>query len=444
MEVQKQPAGLHNAYLFATFNALSFQCVLGSPMVLYAKSLGASATVLGIIAGMMPLLVISQIPAANYIPKFGYKRFVLGGWTTRVAFIFVIALVPLGDRLLAPATLLSLILFLLFLFNMSRGISSCAWLPWITGLVPPETRGRFLATEQAFIGIASCLAFVLAAAILGAEPANWEFSLVFLMSGVFGGISLRYLKRIPDVPLPDEPQSSNQGVPWKTIATYRPFARLLILNLGWAAAYGGTSTFTVAFLKVKGGLGESTILFLSSVFFLGGLLSLSFGPHLDRFGSKPIFSFVCVLWFLLAIAWVLIAGKFFAPNVYAILTLQFTMGMGAALFSMANTRLAMNISPEMGRSHFFALYSVVINLTLGLSPVLWGLFIDILRQMETTVGHFELNRYTLFFAGSALMFIVTLFLSFRLEEPRAGKLEHLLREVLLEQPSRMILRLWPR
>ena len=49
-------------------------------MVLYAKSLGASATVLGIIAGMMPLLVIFQIPAANYIDRVGFKRFVYAGW----------------------------------------------------------------------------------------------------------------------------------------------------------------------------------------------------------------------------------------------------------------------------------------------------------------------------------------------------------------------------
>ena len=42
------PPGLHNAFLFSSFNALSFQIVLGSPMILYAKSLDASATVLGI------------------------------------------------------------------------------------------------------------------------------------------------------------------------------------------------------------------------------------------------------------------------------------------------------------------------------------------------------------------------------------------------------------
>src|SRR5258706_11209151 len=87
------PKGLHNAFLFSGFNALSFQIVLSSPMVLYARKLGGSATVLGIIAGMMPLLVIFQIPAANYIARVGFKRFVYAGWGTRVLFIFAMAAV---------------------------------------------------------------------------------------------------------------------------------------------------------------------------------------------------------------------------------------------------------------------------------------------------------------------------------------------------------------
>src|SRR5258706_16484709 len=81
-------AGMKNAWRFAAFNGLSFQIVLGSPMILYAKSLNANATVLGIIAGMMPLMVIFQIPAAQYINRIGYKRFVLAGWGTRTLFTF--------------------------------------------------------------------------------------------------------------------------------------------------------------------------------------------------------------------------------------------------------------------------------------------------------------------------------------------------------------------
>ena len=106
-----------NAFAFAGFNALSFQIILSSPMVLYAKSIGASATVLGIIAGMMPLLVIFQIPAASYIPRVGYKRFVLAGWGIRVLFIFGMALVPLAGRFLNATTQLALLLLLCLLYT---------------------------------------------------------------------------------------------------------------------------------------------------------------------------------------------------------------------------------------------------------------------------------------------------------------------------------------
>src|SRR6266436_4560062 len=118
------PPGLHNAFLFSGFNALSYPLVLSSPMVLYAKTLGATATVLGIISGMMPLLVIFQIPAANHIDRIGYKKFVYAGWGIRVMVIFIIALVPVSIGFLNSTTRLALILMLLFGFNLSRGISS--------------------------------------------------------------------------------------------------------------------------------------------------------------------------------------------------------------------------------------------------------------------------------------------------------------------------------
>src|SRR3954462_7011568 len=111
------PPGLHHAYLFSTFNAFSFQVVLNSPMVLYAKTLGASATVLGIIAGMMPLLVIFQIPAAQHVSRVGFKKFVYAGWGTRVVFIFAMAAIPLTWFFLNETSRLALLLTLLFGFN---------------------------------------------------------------------------------------------------------------------------------------------------------------------------------------------------------------------------------------------------------------------------------------------------------------------------------------
>src|SRR6266480_5908155 len=185
-EAASFPPGLHNTFLFSGFNALSYPLVLSSPMVLYAKTLGASATVLGIIAGMMPLLVIFQIPAANYIERVGFKRFVYAGWGTRVAFIFAMALVPLTGGFLDAKNRLALMMMLLFCFNLSRGISSCAWLPWITLLVPASLRGKYLARDAAVQNSCSFVTFLIAAACLAGEPRAWQFAVLFAFSAVAG------------------------------------------------------------------------------------------------------------------------------------------------------------------------------------------------------------------------------------------------------------------
>jgi MFS family permease len=442
----KFPPGLHNIFLFGTFNALSFQIVLSSPMVLYAKSLGASSTILGIIAGMMPLLVILQIPAASHLARVGYRRFVLGGWTARVAMIFAMCLVPLTERFLDAANRLALILILLFTFNLSRGISSAGWLPWITALVPAALRGRYLAREAAWGAVGSLGAFLLAGLVLGQHPAAWQFSVVFLLSAIFGATSLGFLGRIPDVPAAAEETSrSTAPVPWRAIAGFPPFRRLLWFQIGWSLASGGLSTFVVAYLKVQTPMTEQTILLASSVLFLGGLSSLwLMGLRLDRYGSRPVIGFSLLVWLFICAGWTLVAGRVLAPTIPLVVVLQFLMGLGTVLINMSATRLAMVIVPEMGRAHFFAMYSVVGSLALGISPVLWGVMIDALRPLDAAWGAIHCNRFSMFFAAAGVVFLVTIALAKRLQEHQAAPLEDLLRDLLIQSPQRIVLRFWPR
>jgi MFS family permease len=442
---ERFPPGLHNAFFFSVFNALSFQIVLSSPMVLYAKSLGASSTVLGIIAGMMPLLVIFQIPAANYLERVGYKRFVFGGWGMRVLMIFGIALVPVGERLLDPTTRLVLILALLFVFNLSRGISSAGWLPWITSLVPPTIRGKYLANEAGFNNLGSFGAFIAAAFALGNAPAAWQFSIVFLFSALAGSMSLVFLKRIPDVAVPVTPRTSREPVPWRAMAAFPPFRKLVALNVAWSVAFGGITTFVVAYLKAHTNLTEREILLANSMFFIGGLSSLwLMGLRLDRFGSRPVIAFSICLWLVITAGWALLAGEMFAPLISFVLALQFLMGLGNALANMAQTRLAMVVIPEMGRSHFFALYSVIGSLALGIAPVLWGLLIDSLHGLHAGWREFEWNQFSVFFAAAGVAFLVALFRCRKLEETHAADMDELLRDLLIHSPQRFWLRFWPR
>jgi MFS family permease len=438
------PPGLPNAFLFATFNALSFQMILGSPMILFAKSLNASATVLGIIAGMMPLLVIFQIPAANHVARIGYKRFVYGGWGIRVLFIFAMALVPITGQFLNPTSRLALLLFLLFGFNLSRGISSAAWLPWITSLVPVEIRGRYLARDATCVHLASCLGLLLAALALGRTASPWQFSLIFGFSALMGAVSLVFLKRIPDVPPPDQEITAKISVPWIAIASHPPFRKLLHLNVAWSFAYGGMATFTVAFLRTEAGFANGTILLVTGFAFLGGLAGLAwFESRTDRLGSKPVLTFCLLIWILILLGWIAFSANLLAPRVQFVFALHLLMGFAYALVNVNNTRLAMVLAPVMGRSHFFALFSVVGNLTLGLSPILWGLLIDLFGQAHRPLGPFNLNRYSFFFSAALAIFALTLLLSRRLVEPKARNIDELLLEIL-RSPQRLWLRLWPR
>ena len=438
------PAGLHNAFLFSTFNALSYQLVLSSPMVLYARTLGASATVLGIIAGMMPLLVIFQIPAANYIARVGFRRFVYAGWGTRVMFIFVMALVPLA-LFLDAKNRLALMLVLLFCFNLSRGISSSAWPPWITLLVPAGLRGKYLAWDAAVQNSGSFVTFLVAAGCLAGNPHPWQFAILFAFSGVTGAISLMFLKRIPDVEMPEEARRSKTRVPWLEMIRYAPFAKLLRTLVGWSIAYGGMTAFTVAFLRAEVGMSEGRILLVSSTAFLGGLSSLGFlGSRLDRLGSKPVLTFAFAAWLIVLAGWIGLAGHLVSMRLPLVLLLQFLMGLLAALVQMSNTRLAMAVIPAMGRNHFFAIYSVMGNVTLGVAPVVWGLMIDAIGGRAPQWLGLSWNRFTIFFCAAGVAFIVTCLLARRLDEPEAASMEELLREILVESPQRVWFRLWPR
>lgn len=442
---ERFPPGLHNAYLFAWFNTLSYQIVLGSPMILYAKTLGASATVLGIIAGMMPLLVILQIPAAGHIAAIGYRRFVLGGWSIRVAFIFGMALVPLLGGWLGPHNQLALLLFLLFGFNLSRGISSCAWLPWITALVPGGLRGRYLARDAAVQNVASFVTFVIAAGVLSGQPRPWQFAALFGFSALMGAVSLVFLQRIPDVAVAPQPQGGRGPVPWLAMMRHPPFARLLETVVAWSVAYGGLTAFTVAFLKSSSALSESQVLWVTSVSFPGGWSSLWFlGSRLDHLGSRPVILFCGMGWMGVVTGWLLLSGGVVRGGLGWLLGLQFLMGLLAALVQMANTRLAMAVIPVMGRDHFFALYSVVSNVTLGLAPIGWGLFIDAIGPRTWRWLGVEWNRYSLFYAAVGLAFVGLWFLARRLVEPRAVSMEALLRELLIQSPQRFWVRFWPR
>jgi MFS family permease len=412
------PRGSFNAHWFGFFNAVSFQIILGAPVILYAKSIGASSTVLGIIASFTPLMTVFQLPAAQFLDRYGYKRFVLMGWSLRTIFIFAVAAVPVM-AFLDDSSKMAVILASLFVFNLLRGISSAAWMPWIAILIPEENRGRFLSVDQIFMHAGSLIALIASAIVMTGRVDPWEYSLVFVISAIGATASLHFITRIPEVEAGETVRKSSHPVPWSAILKFPPFRELLVFNLLFMAVVGSLGVFTVEYLREFPKFEISLILYLSGLSFIGALLSLAVtGRLIDEIGSKPVLRLGLGLFALVIAGWFLVAAGIIPPSIGIIAALNLLSGIAGALFNLANIRIVMATMPEMGRNHFFALFTVITSLGLGAAPVVWGVSLDFIGTYEVVTGAFHWKRHSIYFAILFAMNLTAIALIRRLHESR--------------------------
>jgi MFS family permease len=417
----RYPKGAFNSHIFNLFNAIAFQVMMGAPIVLYAKSLGASSTVLGIIAAFTPLMTVMQLPAARFLDRYSYKQFVLGGWGLRTVFIFLVAAIPLAEFLDAT-TKLAALLAVLFIFNLLRGISSAGWMPWIAALIDEPVRGRFLARDQFFTYLGSLLSLLACSTVARGHVEPWQFSVIFLISALGGTASLYFIRRIPDAPLTEATARSAHPVPWLTILRHPPFLRLLLFNLLFMVVIGSLGVFTVEYLREFPKFGDGLVLLLSSTGFVGPILSLLLTAGIiDAVGSKPILRAALGGFTIVLVGWLLIAGGVLPCTIPIVVALSFLTGLAAANFNVANMRIMMATMPEMGRNHFFALFTVITSFGLGAAPVIWGLTLDAIGTYELETGWFTWRRHGIYFAVLLVINVATLIAVSWLQEGGAAR-----------------------
>ena len=193
------PLKVRNAYLFQATNTISAQICCGSPLVLFALHLQASATTIAILVGLTPILAMAQLPASRYAKDIGYRTLMMRGWSLRVFLIlFLLTLSPL-DLFLPSSTLVNLLLTIMFFFNLLRGVSTCAWLPWITSIVPESLRGHYLSRDKSSSNVARVVALFLSGTILTQWQGRGAYVLVFFIGFAAGAISLYFLNQIPEL-----------------------------------------------------------------------------------------------------------------------------------------------------------------------------------------------------------------------------------------------------
>ncbi len=415
------PPGVSWANRFSLLNAVSWSLVLGSPLILYAKSIGCGDAILGVLAAIPPLLVVLQIPGAYLLPRFGYRRVMVSGWAARTVFIFALA----ASVLLPDANLVKVawLLASIAVFSIFRSITGGAYMPWVTSLVPPDVRGKFFTRDQLFGQGGNVISLLVAAACLVGNPQPWQFALVFFLAGTGGFASLLCLVRLPEISTPESHARSGARVSLMTMLRQRSFRRLTVFNVVYSLVWGALGVFTIAFLRQTEGLSQSAIVLLSSVSVFGGLVSLLWsGVVLDHIGSLPIMTLCVVASILIFVGWWTLAANLVAVNPIFIGILYLLMGISALNFAAANNRLQSLNIPHHGRNHYFAVFAVATSVAAGLSPLIWGVILESIGIHHGHTGWVAWNRYSIFFACGCLLCLPLLALTRWLEDHSAANI----------------------
>lgn len=437
MMIDKLPPRIQYAYWFQAFNAVSWQICLGTPLILFARELGAPAVVLGLLAGLAPLTSVLQLLVAPYADRIGYRRLMLRGWTARVVTLVALAALPLASGIAPPAALVAATVAIMLAFTALRGIAMCAWLPWITSIVPRSLRGFYLSRDRIFISLASVASLAVSGVFLMGHREMSAYAIVFGLGFLGGAVSLYFLNRIPepaDAGGEVAPAATRQSQ-WLPLLRNEGFRKLVIFSAIVQVVVLSTGAFVTVFAREEVQLSDGVILWLAAGASLAGTVALALlRNRIDALGSRPFLGVVFLWWAACYALWFLLAISPARSAVIAV-GLMLLAGFFGSIYDLALTRLLMNtVGDQPEATRYFALHSVIVSVLNGFAPMLWGAALDVARATQVSLAGLSLSGYALFFGAQWLLLGLVLLMLLQVREGSSASTRRLLSDALIGGP----------
>lgn len=430
--------------LFLILNQFSFQIATGPALVLLARRWGASSSYIGAVTALTYWLQLLQLFTAQRVEYIGFRRLMLSGWTARTAVLLFVAALPFCTGFLGHGALLQGLFWGMLLYNILRGVVASSWLPWIRALVVEEWRGRYISAEQTTVYLSVALANFVCGGVLGARPTDLRFGVAFGLAFLLGWGSLYYLKRIHEpAPLSGAPPREG-ALTWLVRAAprvwrERSMRRIVRLNMVIFFALSAFPTFIVVYMRDRLHVSDRMILTITGIGTLGSLASGWFwGELADRFGSRPVLALCTRLIALGFVCWVAISLGALRPYSWLMMLLYMAYMAGYIGFMVGNNRYVLHYAPGDATMPAVTLFNVAQGTGIGVSPLLWGFFLDRVQGLHHAWGALSLNGFTLYFLLSLLILIASKALIRRLPEKREVSAGAVLGHIVREYPARAL------
>jgi MFS family permease len=421
--------------VFGFFNALAWQIGIGTPMVLFAEQLGASPAAVGVAYSFVFLLTPVQIVSTPLVPRYGFKRTMLGGWRTRSFFLSVPVVLAAWAQWAGPQPwMIGALVGSVFFFCFFRSIGASAAISWFIEILPPAARGRYFAYDQFVSAIGGVLTLLSCAALFRFLPVYSALLAMYSIAAAGSIASYYSLCRLPDAPRPGP--INLLGVLRDTprhLFTRTPFSRFLWLAVVYAMLSTSIPPFAAYYLRVAGDVPPNVIMLFEVLRYSGVMTSgWLIRQRIDRAGAKPFFQLALLLFAVVGACWWLFLKTSFG-GLGLIAALYYLTGLGAAVWAVANLNYLPKVSQESERTLMVSIHGATTSFIGGLSPLLLGF---LLKHEGMGARAIDVEAFAWFFAAVALSAVALIPFLRRLPEHRGDKTEPLLMGGSILRPLR--------
>ncbi|MGE9296415.1 MAG: MFS transporter [Puniceicoccales bacterium] len=357
----------------------------GAFLVGMGLALGASNLVIGVLAAIMPLSQVVQIPAILLVNSVASKRrLVVYTATAARVFLLMIAVTPF-----APASMqVTLFLTFLALFFMLSAVAGCAMNTWMRDLIPQDQFGSFFGKRLAIATLVGAVLMVVAGVSVDKLQTltgndGLAYASVFIIGGAFGIFGALSLKTVPEPTTPKRPRLSFFKIMKEPLKDPR-FRRLLLFTATWnfAIIMGGAFAAVYMLERVKISIGLVVTLAVLNQLINAWFFRL-WGALADSTSNKAILRVACPVFIATFFLYPFTTmPEQWAGSLPILIVIHILGGIGASGFMLCTANIALEFAPKGQATAYLATNATLAGLAATFSPILGGWMADFFNARE--------------------------------------------------------------